>query len=132
MGFKAASAVEELDFDFRPYVEIDGVVPEPSTSKIQQFQKDIKSIFGEAILAQAEAANSGGNVNVEQVREFLAADDTTESDEKYAQLLTAVAKVCSNKPTKAQLEKLPYRHQGVFIGWITGTFLGDSKPATTP
>jgi|SRR5215472_11983435 len=133
-GFNASSAVEPLDYDFNPFVDSKGTVPEPSAEQINDYRRAIMSIFQEMVPEgmDAEPTDNGTRSTTEMVRrvtEFLGTD-RTEMQEK---ILHTLADVCSNTPSFDELSALPYRHQQAFAGWISGVFLLPSlpTPATT-
>jgi hypothetical protein len=49
MGFKAAEFVEPLDFDFAPYADLKGTVPEPSDRAVNKFLKRWQKLVAEII-----------------------------------------------------------------------------------
>jgi len=108
-SFDAANAVPDLDYDFAPFApDAKGVIPEPSQTAFEKFQKAFNAVVPDG--------------DVTKLNEL----SKEESDRRTDLYLTAIAKLCSNTPTKAQIKKLPYRHQVAFIGWIFNTF----RPAT--
>ena len=116
-GFVASSEVEQLDFDFNPYVEASGVIPEPSAAQIQEFQKSIKTLFGDEFRASMLAETDRRAA----LDSMLDTSKDDEMAEKWGQLLDAVSAVCSGEVTREMLDKLPFRIQQHFIGWLMGT-----------
>jgi hypothetical protein len=132
IGFSAESELDELSFNFRPYVEVEGVIPEPSAAQIKQFQKALRTLFGDSLVEQARAVEKGG-ITAADVEKAIRDFDEDDESEKLEQLFQAVARVCSDIPNYIQLSALPYRMQQHFLGWIMGKFLvGGATPATTP
>lgn len=123
-GFVAKDQVDALDFNFEPYGP-SGEIPEPSASQIQNFRSAIAEMFGELLPEDTKEEEQSATL-VKKVMEYLGRD-TTEIQQK---ILHAVADVCSDSPSFDTLEKLPYRHQQAFVGWISGVFL--LPPVPTP
>ena len=127
MGFKAVDTVEVLDYDFTPWGG-SGVTPEPSDAQIKAFQKALRSIIGPALVERQRAVEAVETTpSAAEMEALLARGEDNEADEQFDALLTAVAAVCSHKPTKAEIKKLPYRVKRHFCGYIAGTFLGEDK-----
>jgi len=118
MGFKAEQEIDILDFDFRPYAEVSGVTPEPTTEQLKTFQRTMKALIG----PQLEAIKEGKPIELP--------DD--EEDELYEELLSAVADLCSQTPSYEELHDLPFRLQQHFLGYMVGKFVSPemSAPAT--
>lgn len=129
-GFNASTAVEALDYDFRPFVEAHGVVPEPSTDQITVYRKAIMDMFEEMIPEGLDDENQKTVDMIHKVVQFLGSDRSEEQEK----ILHVLADVCSDKPSYDELSALPYRHQQAFAGWVSGIFLLPSMPtpATTP
>lgn len=132
-GFKAEEVIEELSYDFGKYGG-EGVTPEPSSAKIIAFQKAVRAIVAPTVVEQAKAEERG-KVTVAQLEEAMANIDkgSEETAKILDDILAAVAKVCSNKPSLTELRALPFRLQQHFIGYISGLFLGETPtPVTKP
>ena len=117
MGFKAASAVEALDFDFRPQVDASGVIPEPTHDLRDAFLTRIDEIFAD---------------DTDKVLEDRVADIKVEELRKLeGELVDAVAELCQGTPTREQIGGLPPRHQLAFLGWLVGQLAADPTQAAT-
>jgi capsule polysaccharide export protein KpsE/RkpR len=105
-GFDAAEAVPALDWDFTKYCgkTASGTITEPSQDQVRAFQASILEVA------------PGGNVAA--AFRSLDAEEAAAANEK---LFIAIVKVCSGKPTRAQLDKLPHRVLQAFCGWIFGS-----------
>jgi hypothetical protein len=117
--FNAAERVSELSYDFRPYVQLDGVVPEPSSDQIRAFKHSFSEMVTAAVGDVAGAQEASPLQQFEIFVQYLGRD-TAEIDEKG---LHAMADVCSNKPSFDDLTSAPYRIQQAFLGWLVGLFL---------
>jgi hypothetical protein len=128
-ALKIADEIEELSFDFRPFVDAHGVVPEPSSARIKNFQKTLRKLFGPAFQAIADAE---GKTQQELIKSAMEASDEevdAKADETEESLLRACAALCGDSPSYDQLVQLPYRGQRVFLGWLVGKFLNPESQA---
>jgi hypothetical protein len=114
-GFNAGALVEPLDYDFKPFCEISGTVPEPTDKQIDAFLTKIKSIM--------EDANKqiSGNLSEDNPEEFLEA--LTSLDPKVVtgtirEMARAYAALCSNNPTFEDLMRAPMRVRILFFRWV--------------
>lgn len=117
--FNAAERVSELSYDFKPFVDLSGVVPEPSSDQIRDFKHAFSEMVSSAL---GEVAGAQGATPMEQFEMFVQylGRDTAEIDEKG---LHAMATVCSSQPSFDDLASAPYRVQQAFLGWLVGLFL---------
>lgn len=122
-GFNAAEAVEPLDYNFKPFVDAQGTVPEPSADQITAFRKSTMEMYADMV-PEGFDDTAATTEMVKKVVEFLGAD-RTEMQEK---ILHTIADVCSDHPSFDELNALPYRHQQAFAGWLSGVFLLPSLP----
>lgn len=113
MGFKATEAVERLDYDFNPHVDMSGTIPEPSTRQIEDFRNAIFATF-QASGIDPEAIGSG-KVNLSMLGDLMEKGSAVEKA-----MVSAVADV-TGIPDRT-LESLPYRIKAAFVGWIMGQF----------
>ena len=123
MGFDAASAVEPLDFDFHPYADAKGTVPEPS-------QEQVERLF-EAIRGLAVAAGIQPGASREEAIAAFAAIPEEVQKEQARHTLDALVEFCQGSPSREQIEQLPYRPLNAFIGWLVGHFAGDAGKGVT-
>lgn len=108
-AFNADEAVQKLDWSFKPFVDAEGVVPEPSTDRVGAFFDDLRIALDRP---EGETPKS-----VVAFMEQEAADQALFSDEK---VLAAYAALCGDSPNADQLRALPHRQRQAFFGWITG------------
>lgn len=119
-GFKAAEAVEKLDYDFTDLgkPELDGVkgtTPEPSSAQVRHMRWRIQQI------TQAASADQD---DLSQRLSEMSEDEFAERDEE---LIAAIAEVTSGQPTREEIDLLPHRVQQAYIGWLLGQ-LTDPEP----
>ena len=121
-GFILADAVEELTFDFGEYGP-KGTIPEPTAKQIQAFRKTIAEM-----LADMLPEGNTDDQSPEEMRKVLIEVIGRDQTEIQQKILHAIADVCSDEPSFEVLDKLPYRHQQAFSGWISGVFLLPQTP----
>jgi hypothetical protein len=135
VGFNAADEVDVLDYDFTAFVpNVKGVTPEPSMGKIRHYQKTMKLAVREPYVESARRKEAGqSELTAAELDEVLSGARDEEAEKILNDIIEATADVCSNKPTAAQIRKLPYRVQQHFLGYIAGKFLSGeaSTPVTT-
>jgi hypothetical protein len=144
MGFKAAEAVSQLEWDFRPYVDAHGVSPEPSGLALFAFQQNYfnttqafrKSVEARA-RAQAEELRSRTSEELadEMARwSMLTWDEAIEETDKllsgslgkqageelHQRLAELVAEVTGGCPSAEQIMDLPGRVRSGYLGWFIG------------
>jgi hypothetical protein len=123
-GFKAAEAVEELAYDFRPYDDTHGVIPEPSSKQIEKFQK---VVFGTVrnLGLTPEDMTGETKVTFDLIESVMDKSHEVERD-----ILVAVGELTGIEA--GTIEGLPHRVKSAFMGWIMGEFLSPegSAPAT--
>jgi len=129
MGFRAKDVVPTLDFDFRPFLDVHGVSPEPSRKQVRHFQREIRRVFG---LSDDMDDEKQASVQILKFMASLSEEQMSEHDEELAQVY---GEVCSEKPTAEQILELPHRQQQAYIGYLTGELLnptaGTSQSSTS-
>lgn len=119
MGFKASDAVQPLDYDFRPFVDVYGVTPEPSNKQMVDFQytsRDIMSVIGISFDPdnQSEMLEEMQNLSREHMDKIEDAFNE------------ALAKLTSGKPSKEDVQALQgasFRHYRAYIGSLMGDIM---------
>jgi hypothetical protein len=122
-GFTADGIVEPLDFDLRPYVDLQGTIKEPTSAQVQAFMTDNRKHMEES---RRELFGDAGDDDVISGAEWLAALEKLDEGKTAATLrrnAEIYAALCSGKPTAAQLGKLPYRVMIAFTNWISNEVL---------
>lgn len=127
--FNAKDAVEPLDFDFSPYAEAKGTVPEPTDEQVATFYGDLGQQLEKALGPERVAG-----IDLTEPREVgrlfmsLTAEDHRAM---YDQMLALHAAVCSNEPSVEQLGALPFRLRQAFYGMLQEWLRPEaSRPAT--
>lgn len=141
MGFVAADAVIELDYDFRglragkripgwpeELNDVRGVSPEPSQEQVAEFQEGLRRVYKLGEFADGAEEGDGERVTgqqlAEQVNRSLSRTELTKRDEEVAGLYAAV---CSHEPSAAQICALPARHRVAFIGYLSNELLNPTS-----
>lgn len=121
--FSLEDELDALNYDFRPYVESHGTIPEPSSAQIKALQSAMRSALKpalESLSVEADTAN---------VADLIAAlAEPTKADLKAAAkaelaIVTAISECCSGTPSVDDLQALPWRAQQMFVGWLSGVLL---------
>lgn len=113
-GFKAEGVVEALDYDFRPYVNAQGTIPEPTDKQITTFMVGLKKTYEDAKGEVPEDAD---------LSDPIAALDSLDPEAQMAGLthLNGIyAELCSGTPSAEQISQLPLRVRGIFFAWLQG------------
>jgi hypothetical protein len=122
-AFVAGDEIDTLTFDFTRYAkEAKGVIPEPTTEKLRAFQKGLKAVIRESLKNTKEPP--ANETQLESMKRIIGADDTDELAVMVeARTFELISDLCSGTPSVEQLQKIPYRVQQAFVGWLTGIFL---------
>lgn len=113
MAFKAAEAVEALDYDFNPYVDRKGTIPEPTTQQIERFRDAVFGVFRDSGINPESITT--GKVSLELMGDLM---------EKAKHVEDAVVSAVADLTGIADhdINALPYRLKAAFTGWIMGQF----------
>jgi hypothetical protein len=114
MGFKASEEVEELTYDFSPFSDAHGTIPEPTTRQVEQFRSALMGSVETLGLTPEQL--SSGTIDFALVGELVQKANAVEQS-----MVDAVADVTGI--ANAVLNALPYRPKAAFCGWIVGVFL---------
>lgn len=117
-GFSARHLHEKLHYDLRPFMEVDGYVPQPSHARRERF-------FSALAKFAAEAGEGGEGLSEAQIRENPEAitDAVKQNKVQEKKLVTLTADLCNGSPTKEQLNQLWQETPNVFsefFVWICG------------
>lgn len=113
MAFNAKEKIEPLDYDFDPYTDRKGTIPEPSTDTVTEFIERLATIYAEAGL-DMDKVRSG------QVPAAEIAALTESSKKALDDMVGAVADLTGI--AHSDLNALPFRIRQAFVGWIVGEF----------
>lgn len=142
-GFIAAESVESLEFDFRPWVQSNGTIPEPSSKKVSEFMKTLSNIYRAEYerarkASRTEAEPKGRTkktkqeVDSEAIQRMMEEIDGDVQEQASERLFEAISEVCSGVVTVEDLTGLPFRIVRSFSGWLVGELQNPegSTPAT--
>jgi hypothetical protein len=136
--FSASVDIEPLDYDFKPYVDTKGTVPEPSNEAVTEFYAGIGNMLEAAlgedrlgdILTPAELIDFKLR-KPEPLMKVQAATSNVDDMNKASELaLDLHAAVCGGSPSRDDLAALPYRVRQAFYGALQRWLSPDaSRPA---
>lgn len=117
-GFDAGSVVDPLDYTFKPDVDVEGVIKEPSDKQIAEYMTNVKNLVKDLKGKLPDALLTGGDIDITQL--FAAADDLDPGVvvDFHTQMAGLFAKLCSGEPSKASILALPIRKRVMFYGWL--------------
>lgn len=114
MGFVASEQVEELTYDFNPYKDHKGKIPEPTSKQVDTFRKAIMATVEGLGLSPEQIAS--GKIDFTEVGNLMEKAGVVEGE-----TVDAVADLTGIP--HSVLRSLPYRVQAAFTGYIVGVFL---------
>ena len=136
MGFVAAEAVSELEYDFTGMVDgqrrknwpvelhdVKGVSPEPSQDQVRDMYDAIRKLY-----------SLGEYAEPDEMKESVAKSlSLTEIKDRDLQIAKIYADACSQEPTTEQILLLPHRSRAAYIGYLSGELLTPTagSPATS-
>lgn len=125
-----ASEAEPLDYDFNPYIDAKGTVPEPTDDQVAAFYDGLSRQFE---LALGDDRTDGVDFTEPMSVAALLSSLREEDNRKlYEALLELHVAVCSGAPSREQLEALPFRLRRMFYGAVQGWLRPESwQPATS-
>lgn len=110
MKFTANKVLDPLEYDFAPYCDAAGSVPEPSDDQVVAYQHGLANAVGEATGAEV--------TNRDALIEALAAL-TEEQMRKIDEVMLDVhADVCGGSPSREHIATLPYRLKQAWYGYV--------------
>lgn len=127
--FDAAKAVEPLEYDFKPYADVSGTVPEPTDDQVAKFYGDLGHQFE---LALGEERLEGHDMTEPaDVAGLYLSLDADDHSRIYEQMLNLHAEVCSGQPDRDAIAALPFRLRRAWYGMVQGWLRPEvSTPAT--
>lgn len=122
--FTVSEQIQPVEYDFSPPGKPDtgpaGVVPEPSSEQILQFQET----WAQHML---RLGLEPGDDTVDDTRRMLNAIENRPSVEEQrklrAELIAMYAELCSQHPSVDELAAQPWRYQEGFIAYLTENLL---------
>ena len=122
-AFVLDEELDKLTYDFRPYVEAHGVIPEPSSAQIKSLQSAMRAALKPALEAMGVATETADASALMAALAEPSKADLKAAEAAEAAIILAISETCSGTPTPLELRKLPYRGQQAFIGWLSGVLL---------
>lgn len=109
MAFTAADTVEELAWDFRPYLDAHGVTPEPTDEQIRRMNRGLRDAVRTA---------TGHELPEDDDKTLLKAFNAL-SDKQLAAIeeanIAALAHVTGDSPSVEQLKACPQRIRRAYL-----------------
>jgi hypothetical protein len=113
-----ASQIEDLDYDLTKWVEgMEGTVSEPTEKDIDAFLKGVATAAAKEAKMPVEKIDPSNPESLSQMLNNL----NTQENRKLSEDL--LAKLCKGEPTKAQLQKLPFRPFNLFFNWLVAEIM---------
>lgn len=127
-SFNAATAVEQMEYDFTKYIDGDeasGIIPEPTTDQMEAYFTSAKAIAKRVKGLQSQAKglqdrSESGEISDEEMEQVLASMDSVSVKEVQSEMADLISALCSNTPSAETLLRLPYRVLQAFFGWVQG------------
>lgn len=128
--FKAADALEPLEFDFRPYSDAQGEVPEPTDDLVAAFYVGLANTLK---ITLGDERLEGFDLNrPEDIGRLFTTLSADEHKQLYTAMLDLHAEVCGGSPSTDDVAALPYRLRQAFYGAVQGWLRPEaSRPATS-
>jgi hypothetical protein len=114
MGFQASEAVETLTYDFNPYKDAKGTIPEPTSKQVDAFRRAVMAVVENLGLSPEQIKS--GKIDFTMIGDLMEKAGVVEGE-----TLDAVADLTGIP--HSVLRALPYRVQAAFTGYIVGVFL---------
>ena len=114
-GFDAGE-IPDLKYNLKPYVNAEGVVPEPSRARYNKFAKRITKLGAEAS-ELSELVNGADEKTLRENPQILESL-MEQSETAEVEMRSAVADLCNGHPTKKQIDDLPTRVFMRFFVWL--------------
>lgn len=124
-GFDAATAVDPMEYDFTKYGAGSGVVPEPSTKEMRDFQRDFAKVMrkGQQLEVSDEAALKMSEKQFEKLQK-----DAEAIGEELDEL---IGRLCKGTPSTADVALLPFRVKTAFSNWLMKQFAPEGETSGT-
>lgn len=122
-GFNAADEVEEITYDFNPYLDLSGTVPEPSGDAVDEYRRKVMTSYAKETSGWDEIDGEGDEDGPSDEERALSRMDEVlrRSANVEDEILAATADLTGIAPKS--LRKLPARVRRAFVGYIAGLFL---------
>ena len=129
MKFDATEDVDPLEFNFAPYADAKGVVPEPSEAQVAAFYVGLSSNMERALGKDRMAGvDPTDPLSMADLLQSLTEEDQAKLGDS---LLELHANVCGGEPSREHIAALPFRLRRMFYGAVQGWLRPEGwKPAT--
>lgn len=108
-GFVAEESIASLDYDFSKFVKgVKGTIKEPSQAAVKEYLGAITDLMPTG--------------KIEDLA--LVAEEGKDIDSDFKDV---IVKVCSGKPSRANLDALPHRVLVAFAGWLYGSLVNPTQ-----
>lgn len=139
--FNAGEIVEPLEYDFTRYGGSAGVIPEPTSKKVDEFNDTMRRYAAEAKKKISDATGGKSlsaiiqmdenSADAEEILDALEGLDSNMLSGQQETLAEALGKLCSGSPDKDQLLRLPFRVFAAFNKWMVAEIRPEKgTPAT--
>jgi predicted urease superfamily metal-dependent hydrolase len=108
--------------------EARGIVPEPSQKSLESFIEALRGIATDEAVAGVMALPD--NPSPEEVMETMSRLSEEDMDRAADAMTEALIDICSGSPTKEQIEAMPMRLRGAFLGWLAEELVGPTRPTS--
>ena len=119
--FDASSIVEPIHVRLMPYADFDDDIREPSDKQLGEFLSALQKLMGSGGLAAMGI--TGGVIDTSDPEAMMAAVQDLEPD-KFVEVMTGLAdmhsKLCSGRPTRAQILAVPVRRRFALFAYLQG------------
>ncbi len=120
--FSAATAVEDLEYDFTKYVPgCSGVIPEPSADQIETYFEKAREI-AKTVMHFKNKVEDTENLTEEEVQELVTDLEGIDVHGMQEQMIVLISDVCSNQPSAEDITALPFRVRQEFVKWVGAQF----------
>lgn len=146
--FKPSEHVDRLEYDFTDYGGKEGVIPEPSTGRVNTFFASMKAMMKDVQALQATAKDLEADIDIEDMTDEAMIEKMSKVDEAETgavefqqRSIENLAILCGGNrneetgvveggsPDMDEFAKLPYRVLQAFSSWL----MGEIRPKkTTP
>jgi hypothetical protein len=139
MKFDAGKAVEALEWDFSTVPVSDeqakailkdakGIVPEPTQDALERFQEHLRSTVVDNNLE--DMVSLGDDAPPEQVIAAMSSLPEGALQKVMQGTNDAIKELCAGSPSAEQIDALPARVRLAFVGWLTQSLVGPTRPTS--
>lgn len=137
--FDAGASVEALDYDFSTIKVADeqsaailkdakGTVPEPTQDALERFQEQLReTVIGNGL---EDIVGLGEDAPPEQVISAMSTLDEGALHRVMQGTNDAIKQLCAGSPSPEQIDALPARVRLAFVGWLTQSLVGPTRPTS--